>query len=37
MGPAFIRAAEAALCWVEQGIGPAMTLYNRTPKVGAIY
>ena len=32
IGLAFIRAAEAALCWVEQGIGPAMNLYNRTPK-----
>lgn len=32
MNPAFIRAAEAALCWAEQGISAAMNLYNRAPE-----
>ena len=32
LGQAFIRGAEAALCWAEQGISAAMNIYNRAPK-----
>ncbi len=32
MGPVFIRAAQAALCWAEQGIAAAMNQFNHTPE-----
>ena len=29
MGPAVVRAAEAVECWATEGIGEAMTRFNR--------